>query len=81
MVKFNKKKNSMYIIEIIAKFFLNRKTKKFSIIEEIEFEEENESCEHIYIAIDSTKDYFACTKCGNVIKNNLKPEKINIFKL
>lgn len=61
----------MYIIEIIAKFLQKRKEKK-SISED--FDRENETCEHIYIAIDSSKNYLACYKCGEIIKNNGQTE-------
>jgi PHP family Zn ribbon phosphoesterase len=72
----------MYIFEIIAKFLKDRKVKKISMQYEIDPEEDDfESCEHIYVAIDSTKDYFACTKCGHVIKNTQTSEKINFFKI
>ncbi|MEI7474017.1 MAG: hypothetical protein WCK67_04495 [bacterium] len=57
----------MYIIEIIAKFLQNRKEKKQL---NIDLDEELESCEHIYVAIDSSKTYLACYKCGNLIENN-----------
>lgn len=58
----------MYIIELLAKMLKNRNNKsKTNIIEE-----ENEQCEHVYFAIDSSSDYLACNKCGNVIKNYKK---------
>jgi hypothetical protein len=71
----------VYIIEILVKFFQERKNKKNIPIdlENIEAEEVyDENCEHMYVAIDSTQDYFACSKCGNVVKNTNKPR--NIFK-
>ena len=70
----------MYIFEIIAKFIRNRKIGHNSLQED-EIQETYEDCEHIYLAIDSTKDYLACNKCGHVIKNTQKPEKKNIFKI
>ncbi|MDD3013815.1 MAG: hypothetical protein PHC34_08955 [Candidatus Gastranaerophilales bacterium] len=69
----------MYIFEIIAKIIRDYKRGKNSF-RETGAEEDYEKCEHVYYAIDSTKDYLACTKCGNVIKNQHK-EKINIFKV
>jgi len=64
----------MYILELIAKAIKNKyKKKDFSEKEENEYE----TCDHIYFAIDSTSDYLACNKCGNVIKNFKK----NIFKV
>lgn len=86
MVKYNKK-FFMYIIEIIAKFILKRKTANNykPDLEESEFLDDYKNCKHIYIAIDSTKDYLACNKCGNVIKNTKefknKPEEKNFFKM
>lgn len=62
----------MYIIELIAKMIRDRKYKP----ENDAPEEENEQCNHVYFAIDSTSDYLACNKCGNVIKNFKK----NFFK-
>lgn len=62
----------MYIIELIAKIIKSRKVKTPVDLPQ----EELEDCEHIYYAIDSTSDYLACSKCGNVIKNYKK----NIFK-
>ncbi|MDD3014247.1 MAG: hypothetical protein PHC34_11140 [Candidatus Gastranaerophilales bacterium] len=63
----------MYILELIAKAIKNkRKKNKFSE----ENENEYETCDHLYFAIDSTADYMACSKCGDVIKNFKK----NIFK-
>jgi len=64
----------MYILEIIAKAIKNSRLKKNRFSEENSDEYEN--CDHIYFAIDSTADYMACNKCGNVIKNFKK----NIFK-
>jgi hypothetical protein len=63
----------MYIIELIAKIIKSRKVKPQVGLTQEEFED----CEHIYYAIDSTSDYLACSKCGNVIKNYKK----NIFKI
>jgi len=58
----------MYIFEIIAKLIKNHRLKKNS--SGISSSEENdENCSHVYLAIDSTKDYLACNKCGHVIKN------------
>lgn len=70
----------MYIFEIIAKLIRNGKLKHNSLQED-ELQETYENCEHIYLAIDSTKDYLACNKCGNVIKNTQKSVKNNIFKV
>ena len=53
----------MYIFELISKIKNNFKNKKQSQ-EEIEYE----ACSHSFAPLDSTKKYFACTKCGEVIE-------------
>ena len=68
----------MYIIEIIAKLIKNHKKKK-EFSQDNTLEEDFEVCNHIYLAIDSSKDYLACNKCGDVIKNKHKNIKKNIF--
>lgn len=71
----------MYIFEIIAKILRDRKIRKLTS-EETVTEDNNENCKHIYLAIDSTKDYLACYNCGHVIKNENKPnKKKNIFEI
>jgi len=65
----------MYIIELILKTIKNKNHKK--IEPTVVDTDESEHCDHIYYAIDSTADYLACSKCGNVIKNSKK----NIFKV
>lgn len=65
----------MYILELIAKAIKNKKIKKS--IDKEENTDKYEVCSHTYFAIDSTADYLACSKCGNVIKNFKK----NIFKV
>lgn len=63
----------MYIFELIYKLLTNKKKKKA-----VEFEEkEYSSCRHLFLPIDSTKEYLACTKCGLVIK---REEEKNFFK-
>ena len=66
----------MYILEIIAKLLKNRKVKNVASFEE---QDDASDCNHIYMAIDSTKDYLACTKCGNVIKNTYQDLPKNFF--
>ncbi|MFH0703043.1 MAG: hypothetical protein V2B14_05845 [bacterium] len=61
----------MYIFEIIAKILASWKNKK-KYYQKIDFEEDKDICEHIYLVIDSSKDYLACNKCGHVIKNPTK---------
>lgn len=62
----------MYIFEIIAKFLKKlREKKSFSHNFNINFEENpDDECEnHIYLPVDSTKEYLACKNCGHIIKN------------
>ena len=57
----------MYFIEAIVKAFLKPKKSKIINQEDVEY------CHHIFIPLDSSKEYLACSKCGVVIKNpNLK---------
>ena len=63
----------MYIIELVYKLLTNRKTKKTVDLEEKEYVK----CEHLFLPLDSTKEYLACTKCGLVIK---KEDEKNFFK-
>lgn len=64
----------MYIIELIYKLLTKRKKKKTLV--DIE-EKEYFKCEHLFLPLDSTKKYLACTKCGLVIK---KEDEKNFFK-
>lgn len=63
----------MYIIELIYKLLTNRKKKKTVYFEEKEYQ----SCQHLFLPLDSTKEYLGCTKCGLVIK---REEEKNFFK-
>ncbi len=63
----------MYIIELVYKLLTNRKKKKTVDLEEKEYVK----CEHLFLPLDSTKKYLACTKCGLVIK---KEDEKNFFK-
>lgn len=64
----------MYIIELIYKLLTKKKKKKTLV--DIE-EKEYVKCEHLFLPLDSTKKYLACTKCGLVIK---KEDEKNFFK-
>lgn len=63
----------MYIIELFFKLKekLNKPPKK-------EPQKEVETCEHIFLPVDSTKKILACSKCGMIYK--LKEGEINPFK-
>jgi len=52
----------MYFIEKILKIFYKKKHQKYSPME-------IDTCEHLFMPIDSSGEYLACTKCGKVIKN------------
>lgn len=67
----------MYIFELLYKTIKNisskRQEKKVEAVEETD---EAETCEHIFLPVDSTKKILACTKCGMLIKaENLKVKK------
>lgn len=55
----------MYFIEKILKLFFKTKTKK------VNYSSQNiDICEHLFLPIDSTGEYLACTKCGKLIKKD-----------
>ncbi len=69
----------MYLIEIIIKKILlkiknkNKNTAKFGFSEDRTEEETKQDCaSHVYLPIDSSKEYLACRDCGHIIKNNKK---------
>ena len=72
----------MYLIELIVKWIHPKK--KYKPAKSFDpFAQENinddESCNHIFLPIDSTEETLACSKCGLVVnKKDLKD--INIFK-
>ncbi len=71
----------MYIIEILRKIFNNKNLLNFKFGKaknaNISDNEEN-TCEHMFVPIDSTNKVFACYNCGMVI--NKKPKNLNFFK-
>ena len=69
----------MYIFELIARKILNKKNKN-STYDVYSQETDYEECKHVYLPIDSTKEYLACNNCGKVIKNTEYNKKKNIFK-
>ncbi len=78
----------MYIIELFFKLkekFKNRKNHpQKDLTEDIsarQEENEEEKCEHIFSAIDSTNTILACTKCGYLIHcKSDEFKKKNIFE-
>lgn len=80
----------MYIFELLVKFFQKDKVENLiekyekeravdPLNEKFDAEEDSETCEHIFMPIDSTKEIFACSKCGLVITKEAY-EKRNFFK-
>lgn len=62
----------MYIIELISKLIKNKKGEKLNqkntpMPPEIDYEE---TCNHIFLPIDSTGETLACSKCGLIVKND-----------
>lgn len=60
----------MYFIELIIKKLTQKKEKPTNnpIVED-EFQD-YESCEHIFMPIDSTNEILSCTKCGILVKRS-----------
>ena len=56
----------MYIFELIYKIYNKLKNPIKPII--MDYEREYQSCEHIFVPVDSTKKVLACTKCGLIKK-------------
>lgn len=63
---------NMYILEFIAKLLKNEKEPQApQSVPEIDYED---TCEHIFLPVDSTGEILACSKCGLVVKND--PSKV-----
>ncbi len=65
----------MYIFELLVKAFSNkkRKTRFYSPEVSENIVETPEECEHLFMPLDSSNEYFACRNCGLVVpKNRLK---------
>ena len=57
----------MYFVEKLIKIFSGKKKIKNNYIQkDIEF------CSHLFVPIDSSGEYLACTKCGKLIKRDKK---------
>lgn len=80
----------MYILELLVKFLQKDKVEDLiekyeneraidPLNEKFDTEDDSENCEHIFLPIDSTKETFACSKCGLVISKKAY-EKRNFFK-
>lgn len=71
----------MYFIELITKWIKGKKyerKEKFDPFLQDDIETP-EYCEHIFLPLDSTEEYFACSECGLVVKKE-ELKDINIFK-
>lgn len=63
----------MYLIELILKKLTTKKEKSaYNPYNQISDEEnlDYESCEHIFMPIDSTNETLSCTKCGILVKRS-----------
>ena len=60
----------MYLIELIVKWINpNKKYEPKNSYDPFSTEEEpEETCEHIFLPIDSTGETLACSKCGMLMK-------------
>lgn len=74
----------MYIFELLTQYF---KQKKYSAKHSFDpldneingLEENSDNCEHLFLPLDSSNDFFACKYCGLVVpKEKLKNK--NIFE-
>ena len=54
----------MYFIEKLLKLILKPKKKIVDYTPQ-----DIDKCEHLFVPIDSSGEYLACTKCGKLIKN------------
>ena len=74
----------MYIIELIVNFLKGKKYKKLTKYDPLEimpddFVQGFESCEHLFMPLDSSNEMFACKYCGLVVPRSKLKDK-NIFK-
>lgn len=80
----------MYFIELFVKYL--KKDRVENILDKLEneraadplnnefgIENESETCEHMFMPLDSSGETFACSKCGLVISRKAY-EKRNFFK-
>ncbi len=73
----------MYIIELLFNIFKKKEKQTDNYnpinIDGTELEEKSEDCEHLFMPLDSSNEYFACKYCGLVVpKEKLKNK--NIFE-
>jgi len=53
----------MYFIEKFLRIFMPKINSKNNYTQQ-----EIETCEHLFLPIDSSGEYLACSKCGKLIK-------------
>lgn len=73
----------MYIFELLVNIFNKKRNLKEDIpsyeYNEAGLEENSDDCEHLFLPLDSSQEYFACKYCGLVVpKDKLKNK--NIFE-
>ena len=68
----------MYIFELIARALNKKPQKKSQDFDPLENAQEiQEECEHLFLPLDSSNEYFACKYCGLVVpKDKLKNKNI-----
>jgi len=67
----------MYIIELFLKLKNDFKAGKFKK-QKTQPSQEIETCNHLFVPIDSTGRILACSKCGEIYK--LKKGEVNPFE-
>lgn len=65
----------MYVFEKIIKLIYDKKSSKPVSVDA----EETPICDHVFLPIDSSKEYLACYNCGLVVKSK-EMKDINFFK-
>ena len=55
----------MYFIEQLVKLFHSKKSNKIKYTAL-----EIDSCNHLFLPIDSSGEFLACTKCGKLVNKN-----------
>lgn len=62
----------MYFIELLVNIFNKRHKPKnienFNPLNDKLYDEDYETCEHVFMPIDSTGEILACRNCGMVVK-------------
>ena len=61
----------MYIIEFIIKKLTRKKEKPtYNPLLSNDLTKDYESCEHVFMPIDSTNEVLSCTKCGLLVNRS-----------